>query len=286
MLDLILLGIIVLWLVSATLFDIKTKEVPNWLTFSLIIISFCIFIIKSISEKNIIYIINSLLSFGFFIIIGNIMYYTNQWGGGDSKLLMGLGAALPLYPQVLSFSIKSIYLPLSLLINIILIGTVFGLLSATYFGIKNKKKFLKEFKILNKKKRKINLILFLILILGVLTSIILSDIVLRKLLIFISILPIFFNYLLISTKAIELSSMYKKIKTKDLVEGDWVTEKVIVNKKIIYSPKKTGITKEQIKRLQKYKKEIIVKQGIVFVPVILIATIITLIYGNLILYLI
>jgi len=288
MLDIILLGVIILWLISATIFDIKTKEVPNWLTFSLIIIALCIFIIKSIFEKDISYILNSLTSFGIFLIIGNIMYYTNQWGGGDSKLLMGLGAALPAYPAILSnlFKIKTTYLPLTLMINIILIGTVYGLLLAVYFAIKNKKKFGEEFKKLDKKHKKLNKALFGIFVLGVVISILIQDTLLRKILIFISVLPIVFNYLLILAKAIELSSMYKKIKTENLTEGDWIVEPIIVNKKIICSPKKTGVTKEQINQIRKYKKEIIIKQGIAFVPAILIATIISLIYGNIILYLI
>lgn len=288
MLDIILLGVIILWLISATIFDIKTKEVPNWLTFSLIIIALCIFIIKSLFEKDISHILNSLISFGIFLVIGNLMYYTNQWGGGDSKLLMGLGAALPLYPEILSnlFKIKTTYFPLTLLINIILIGTIYGLLLAIYFAIKNKKKFVEEFKKLNNKHKTLNKTLFIVFFLGVIISILIQNILLRKILIFVFVLPLIFNYLLISAKAIELSSMYKKIKTKNLTEGDWVVEPIIINKKIIFSPKKTGVTKEQINQIKKYKKEIIIKQGIAFVPAILIATIISLIYGNIILYLI
>ena len=47
MLDLILLGIIIVWLIFATIIDIKIKEVPNWLSFSLIAISIMIFTLKT-----------------------------------------------------------------------------------------------------------------------------------------------------------------------------------------------------------------------------------------------
>ena len=31
-----------------------------------------------------------------FVVVGYIMFYAGQWGGGDSKLLMGLGALIGL----------------------------------------------------------------------------------------------------------------------------------------------------------------------------------------------
>ena len=58
--------------------------------------------------KSNFFLLYSLITFGAFFDIGLIMYYTKQWGGGDSKLLMGLGALLPLYPNIIidNFSLK------------------------------------------------------------------------------------------------------------------------------------------------------------------------------------
>ena len=74
--------------------------------------------------------------------------------------------------------------------------------------------------------------------------------------------------------------MYKKMQTSNLREGDWITKKIIIDGKTIYSPKSTGVTNKQIEIIKKHKKEVVVKEGIVFIPVFLIATIISLIYGN------
>ena len=101
MLEIILLTVVGMWLIAATISDIKTKEIPNWLNFSLVIIAFSIFSIKSISQESINPLLKSITYFLIFLIIGNIMYYTKQWGGGDSKLLIALGAAIPVYPGFL-----------------------------------------------------------------------------------------------------------------------------------------------------------------------------------------
>ena len=107
MLDIILLGIVLIWLVAATIIDIKIKEVPNWLSFSLILIAIIISLLKSITQNNIAPLKLSIISFSIFLILGSIMYYTKQWGGGDTKLLVGIGAALPIYPETLKATIES-----------------------------------------------------------------------------------------------------------------------------------------------------------------------------------
>ena len=78
--------------------------------------------------------------------------------------------------------------------------------------------------------------------------------------------------------------MYKNISTKKLREGDYITKKLKHNNKIIFKPTLHGINKKQIKQIQKYFKQVEIKEGIAFAPVFLIAMIITLLKGNIILY--
>ena len=68
----------------AMLFDIKTKEVPDWLSYSLIIISLGIEGIYSLFTKNYWIIIYGLIGASICFLFGCLMYYTKQWGGGDS----------------------------------------------------------------------------------------------------------------------------------------------------------------------------------------------------------
>jgi hypothetical protein len=284
MIDWILIGVVLIWLTAATISDIKTKEVPDWLNFSLIAIGLAIFATKSILEQSYWPILHSLLYVGIFLIIGNIMYYTKQWGGGDAKLLIGIGAILPVYPSLLRNFFNSeltINLPVTILINLIIVGSVYGLFWTVFLIIKHRNSFSKEFKKIKQKKKQLNKVLLILLLVGILISFIaVKELELRIIFSTIFAIPLITNYLLTITKAIEKTSMYKKMQTSNLREGDWITKKIIIDGKTIYSPKSTGVTNKQIEIIKKHKKEVVVKEGIVFIPVFLIATIISLIYGN------
>jgi len=284
MIEWLLIGTVLVWLIAASIFDIKTKEVPDWLNFSLIAIGLTIFIIKSILEKSYEPILNSLLFVGIFFIIGNIMYYTKQWGGGDAKLLVGIGAILPIYPSILRNFFNpeiTINFPITILINLVIVGSVYGLLWTIFLIIKHRSSFSKEFKKINQKKKQLNKLLLILLILGILTSfVVIKENALRTLSSIIFAVPIVINYLMTVTKAVEKTSMYKKISTDKIREGDWIEEKIVIDGKTIYTPKIMGVTNKQIKIIKEYKQEVTIKEGIVFIPVFLISTIISLIYGN------
>src|SRR3989338_201636 len=87
--------------------DFKTREVPDWLNFSLVASGIGINLIFSLVFLDFSYIANSLLGFGLFFLLGMLMFYTGQWGGGDSKMLMGLGAllGLGLFARIFEFKV-------------------------------------------------------------------------------------------------------------------------------------------------------------------------------------
>ena len=63
--------------------------------------------------------------------------------------------------------------------------------------------------------------------------------------------------------------MIKNVKTPELVEGDWLYKNVKIGKKLIKA-KWDGLSSADIKLLKK-KKFVLIRQGIPFVPVFLIA---------------
>ena len=81
-------------LIIGMITDFKTREVPDWLNFSLIFSGIGINLIATIAYSNLTFIINSLAGLALGVVIALIMFYGGQWGGGDSKMLMGLGALL------------------------------------------------------------------------------------------------------------------------------------------------------------------------------------------------
>ncbi len=284
MIDWILVAVVIAWLTVATISDIKTKEVPDWISFTLIAIGLALFTIKSILETSFLPILYSLGYLGAFFVLANIMYYTKQWGGGDSKLLMGIGATLPVYPAILTnfFNPKiTISFPVTILINLVIVGSIYGLLWTIFLIFKHKTAFVKEFKKLNQKKKQLNKTLFFLLIIGmVIIFLATKDNALRIIISTILAVPLITNYLLTITKSTELTSMYKKISTSKLVEGDWIADKIVIDGKTIYSPKSPGVTNKQIGIIKKHKKEVTVKEGVAFIPAFLVAIIISLILGN------
>ncbi len=285
MLEIILLTVVIIWLIAATVSDIKTKEIPNWLNFSLVIIAFSIFSIKSINQGNTSPILKSIIYFLIFLVIGNIMYYTKQWGGGDSKLLIALGAAIPVYPGfLLDFFSPNLTtsLPITFLINLVIIGSLYGLMYTLFLILKNKRKVLNQFKKLLDKHQNLNKFLISSAIVGVLFFIFSNNILVKTISLLILVSPVILSYIFILTKATEQVAMYKKIDSSKLQEGDWIKDKIVVNKKVIYSPKGLGVTKEQINMIKKHKKKVTIKDGIAFAPTFLIAVILSLTYGNII----
>ncbi|NQV08878.1 prepilin peptidase [Candidatus Woesearchaeota archaeon] len=278
----IIYSVCFLALVIGTYTDFKTREVPDWLNFSLIASGLGIRLIYSATEMNWSYIINGLYGFGVFLVLAMIMFYTGQWGGGDSKMLMGLGALIGLEISLDSFLVGFV-------INVLIIGAVYGLLYSLYLTIRNWKKFVNAFgKIFSKKPysliRKIVLILCVIL-LG--SMIFIEETSLRLTMFSLAVILFLSYYLWIHVKIIERIAMHKYVNPEELTEGDWIVNEVKVDGKYICGPKDLGVEKNQINKLIRLKrlgkiKRILIKEGIPFVPSFLTAFIVTYIYGNII----
>ncbi|MBT3394907.1 prepilin peptidase [archaeon] len=294
MIQLIIIIILLIWLISATYTDIKTKEVPDWLSFSLIIIALGSYTILSLIENDFGILLTSLKGFGIFFILGNFLYYTKQWGGGDAKILMGIGATLPEYPsQLLNYFNPNLDAPflVTIFINIIIVGAVYSIIMGTRLILKNRKEFSKKFskKIKNKKIRGIRDSIGLLSIVFLIVYLTSESYSIKAISILLAIMPLVFFYMWLSISIVEKITMYKKIKVSQLREGDWITKKIKINNKLIYTPNINGVTNKEIKKLRKYENEIkklTIKDGIPFLPAILIAVVSSIIFGNLLAYLI
>ncbi|MBW2999971.1 prepilin peptidase [Candidatus Woesearchaeota archaeon] len=278
----IVLIIVLIALIIGSFVDIKTREVPDWLNFGLIFAGFGIRLIASFATFDWSYIIDGLFGFLLFFILAYLMFYTGQWGGGDSKMLMGLGALLGLRFELHHFTI-------SFLINIFLIGAFYGLVWATSLAFKHRKDFLAEIKrFISQPKivrlRKILIIGAIVLLFAIM---IIQDTLIRFGLFFLLFMVYGFFYVWLFARTVEKVCMYKHLEPKKLTEGDWIAEDIVVRGKRICGPKDLGIEKKQIKQLiELYKKKkikkVLVKEGIPFVPSFLIAFIVTYFVGNLV----
>jgi Flp pilus assembly protein protease CpaA len=228
LLDLLLVFLVIIYTFIASIFDIKTREVPDFLNYSLIVIALSLRLIFSIISNDFSFFLFGILGFLVFFLVANLMYYSKQWGGGDAKLLMGLGAALPFYPQsllqYLNPSISKIPFMLILFLNLIVIGAVYAFFYSVILAIKNKQKIKKEFShLINSKKvntiRKVVIFGSLIILVY---AIVQQDNLLRFLLAICTASIIFLFYLTIFLKAAEkardsaLEKINQNIKIRDI----------------------------------------------------------------------
>ncbi len=278
-------------LTYASIEDIKTREVPDWLSFSFIAAGIGLGIVKSAAELSIAPLLFSLAGLGVGLAIGVLMFYTGQWGGGDSKILMGLGAMLGI--PVLSIEpylqIQTLPLFVSFLSNMLFVSALYGLLFAVYLAAKHFKKVKTTFIEHAKKKR---LLLIAILALEIITAVFAafylegtSRALIQTLILLLAFGPILWLFI----KSVEESAMKKLVAPNELTEGDWLAEPVKFKNKIICKQNPTGITLEEIAKIKKIYgkktiKNILIKEGVPFLPSFLITYIVTLAAGSLLKY--
>jgi len=285
MLDIILVIVTLTWLIFASLSDVKTTEVPNWLSFSLIAVGSFIVVSQAIVSGSFAPIVWALASFSIAVLIALTLYYTKQWGGGDAKLLMALGIVFSSYPKILlSFFSPNLDLPLFIifLINSLIAGVVYSLIFSVILIIKNFKSFKPTFMGLAKTSFRLRLIALLLAVLSLVVWFLSAN----QILLFLAllfILAFFFFYAIVFAKAVEKSCMIARIHSSKLQEGDWILEDIKADNKIIYSKKSLGVSKEQIEMIKNHNiKEILIKKGIPFVPSFLLGAIITYLFGDII----
>jgi Flp pilus assembly protein protease CpaA len=267
-------------LLIASVFDIRTKEVPDFLSYSFIILGLVNGAFGSIilfSYKPFLF---SALGFLAMLALSLLLFYTGQWGGGDSKLLMGVGAWLGLswetgFPIIASF-----------LVNMVLVGGAYGLIWALYLILKNFQSFRKEFVALLRASRRVRYMIGgAAILISALSYFLLDELFLRITLTIAPLMLFLCTYLWVAAKAVEKSCFYKWVEPRQLTEGDWIVEPIKYRGKIVVKPADFGVTKEQMAMLAKLEKEgkvrkVLIKEGIPFVPSIFIAGLVTLAFSN------
>ena len=246
-------------LVAASYCDIKTREVPDWLNFSLIFAGFGLRIIQSLAEASWHPLLVGITGFLPFLALSLILYYTRQWGGGDSKLLMAAGVLIG-YDYALPLMKNQMFW---FLLSLLLAGAVYGLLFIFYFAVRDRKKVILRAKELFRQGKTWRW-LFLSLEALFLSFSFTAYFYLAKNLIFFSLilLPPIFYFLFLFTKAVEEVSFINEVKPEQLTEGDWLAEEIPGHK---FS--RLGLEKEEIRKLRNLGLHSVkIKTGIPFVP--------------------
>ncbi len=261
-----LIVLALIWIIFATIQDLKSREVANWLNFSLIIFALGFRFFYSLFNGSFDFFYQGLIGLGIFFVLGNVFYYGRIFAGGDAKLMIALGAVLPFYYGFVDNTKIFVFF----LFLFFFVGAFYGLFVSSFLALTNFKKFRKELKNQFKKKRKY---IFLFLILGVVISLFgMFENIFLILGIFIFIIPYFYLY----AKSIDKVCMIKNIEVSKLSEGDWLYDDVRAGKDLIKASW-DGLDSEQIKKIKMKYKKIKIRQGIPFVPVFLISFLILII---------
>lgn len=284
MIYIILIGIALFILAIGSYTDFKTREVPDWINFSGIAMGIGIRLIYSVSSSDWNIIIEGLLGFGIFFVIALMMFYLGQWGGGDSKMLMGLGA-------LLGFQYRPDSLLIAFFLNLLIVGAVYGVVWSVVLGVKHRKKLIPYMnKTFATRKYRIARTSMFVLVGCIVIIALFVDFFTGASLIAVAFSLMLIFYIFIYITAVEKTSMIKSLPIEKLTEGDWIVKDVIVGLKKICGPKDLGISKAQIKTLLKLKakgkiRKVMVKEGMPFIPSFLIAFVIAVFWGNIVLIL-
>ncbi len=276
-------------LAIASITDIKTREVHDWLSYFLVIAGLGIRLLYSILQWDFYIFIDGVIGFGIFFGIALLMFYAKQWGGGDSKILMGIGALVG-FDVRQALSLRMPFL-LDVFIDILLVGAVYGILYSVVLSLKNLRGVTKSFKKMSAEKKNLKIFVLVAAFAIALSSLFLREIFLRFAFLSFAIMIIVMLYLNFFIKSVEKECMLKSIEPEKLTEGDWIAKKIVVDGKFIAGPDDLGIEEKQIRKLIKLKNEgkirkVLIKEGIPFIPSFLVGFILAVIYGNLFLYLI
>ena len=274
-------------LLIGSLTDLRKREVPDFVNYGLIFAGVGINLLFSIIYSDYWYILSSILGLAIFFCVAWAMFYTGQWGGGDSKMLMGLGATMGINISFSApfFSVHQFLL--YFLFNVLVFGALYGLLWSIFKSIQFRKKFAKEWKRTQTAMKigKLKIYLLALVILGFGSFVFINEISMRILMLSFMFVMTSTFYIWIFIRTVEKTSMLKFVKPTSLTEGDWIVKDIYVQKKYVCGPKDLGISKSQIRKLVRFYrqgkiKNVLIKEGIPFVPSFFFAFLATLLVGH------
>lgn len=258
-LEVVLLSITIIALLIASYSDLRTREVPDWLSYGLIFAALGIRTIFSF-QRGWPIIVSGLIGVLICYAISSVLYYTDQWGGGDSKLLMGMGAVIGItYP----FAASSFRLGLFMLL-LLFVGAGYGLLWMAGIAVRRRVQFWGKFKERMQKYRSLHLGL-IVLSLGFVVFSFLYGFLWP-----LVPLPLGLFYLLSFVTIIEDNFFVRRIPVGKLTEGDWLAEDVRKAGRTIMGER--TLERQDLDRIRSVGLErVSIREGIPFVPIFLIS---------------
>lgn len=256
-----LFGLAFVWIAFAVVQDLRTREISNWLNFSLLGVGMLYRAGYALSSGNDNFFWFGLFGVVFFTAIAYLCYYSRVFAGGDAKLLIGLGAVLPFS----SFE-SYLFLGIGFVVLLFVSGSIWGMAWTFVEAYRQKKNFIKVFRNKTLDNRKILMASACLGILGFVAMIFYNLLFALLFLLVFVLAPLLIIYI----RAVESACFVQLISPGALMEGDWLLRDVVLRGKVI---KKSvhGLSQKEIAILRRAGKKVWVKSGIPFAPAFLIA---------------
>lgn len=263
-----LFGLAFVWLCFAVVQDLRTREIANWLNFSLLTIALLYRGGYALVYHDSLFFLYGLGGMLFFTMLAYVLYYGHAFAGGDAKLLMALGPILPFS----SFS-DYIVLGFGFIFALFLLGSLYSLAYTLPLVIRKRKTFGPSFRHTLRHSSAFSIGCCL---LGVLTGILFLWYDVWYAVAFFAAfcaLPFLYSY----ARSIEQVCFIKRVPASRLTEGDWIIHDVRVGKYLIKA-NVHGLSRHDIARLRRANRTVTLKEGIPFSPAFLLAFVATVFY--------
>lgn len=258
----IIIAIAVIGSVIAGLWDLKTTEVPEEIPFLVMLASLAGGLAYGIGTGDFAFLFNSLVVGTVLLAAGMAIYYRKQWGAADAWMLASVGYAIP-------------YMIIPFVINFFIVAVVYMVVYSIILGMMKKGTFALFAADVRKNMKYVFGIPAAFLVAIVPLYIYSAQVRVNPApLVITFILVVFLSFFWRYAKIIEQNVFRKTIDVLELRVGDVIEGGLI-----------DGASAEQVASLKKKGGHVTIKEGIRFVPVFPISLIVTIVYGNLIFYL-
>ncbi len=271
MLEIILLVVTFCVLFAASYSDLKSREIPDLLTYGFLFAVLGIRVVFSF-EEGWYTLLEGILGLGITFVFGFLLYLTHQWGGGDTKLLFGLGVVFGIGLPLGWNSFGLIFY----ILLVFLVGAIYGLLWMLILALRNRC-FWKEYRKVLAAEKIIHYILLCVLALSFVAM------MFNVVFVIFGIFPILIFYLLIFVQLVEKLCFVKNVSPKNVTEGDWMVGKVYVGSNLVLD--KRTLEQEDVVLLRRLYDEgklhdVTIKEGIPFAPSFLIGLVVLILLNN------
>lgn len=259
---------------AASYYDMKTGEIPDKFTIGLVVAALAMRAVFSFLMGDFNYLIDGAIVGGLFFSFGAALFYSGGWGGGDAKLIAGIGASLggAVSPTIVDSSFRLLPPLMGFIMALSLVSIAYTMSYAIFLSIKSKR----TLPLIRKRLAESRIIIFLTAVLSI--ALILVGRPWSPAFLLVYTMPLLAVLLHIFTRSVEETALQKDIPASKLKEGDMVAEDIVIGgRKLASKRDMDGLTKEAIKKILSAKgapKTVRIKWGIKFAPAFPIALLI------------